>query len=57
MKKGSKRPGGKTAIIAITDYEYGLACIFQTTFEGKATPYEVEVFETLEEAKQWMFAE
>jgi hypothetical protein len=50
----SNRAAGKTAIVFTSPFEYGLGRIFQTFVEMKATPVELKLFRSLDEAKQWL---
>ncbi|MBN2323947.1 MAG: hypothetical protein JXQ30_09440 [Spirochaetes bacterium] len=53
---GNKRKGGKTAIVAPLDLEYGLGRMIQTWAGIGGLPYETKVFRTPEEAGQWLFS-
>ena len=53
-KRGSTRHGGKTALVAPDNIEYGMSRMYQMIAELKKVPYEIQVFRSLEEAKQWL---
>ena len=46
--------GGKTALVFNSLFEYGLGRIFQTFVEMNMTPFEVELFLSLDEAMEWL---
>ena len=48
------RRGGRTAIVASKDLEYGLGRMMQTWADIDEFPYEIEVFRILEEAREWL---
>jgi len=54
-KYGSSKQGGKTAIVAPKDLEYGLSRMFKTMTEIVEVPFEVHVFRSLDEAMLWLF--
>lgn len=57
LKQRSESPGridGKTAIVAKKDLAYGLSRMFQSLSEMNRVPFEVSVFRTIEEAKEWL---
>ncbi len=49
-----KRSGGKTALVASGDLEYGLSRIAQALAEIKSFSFQMEVFRSLKEAIQWL---
>ena len=53
---GNSRQGGRTAIVAPLDLEYGLGRMFQIWTDNKSFPFEIEIFRTLDEAKQWLLS-
>ena len=54
-KKGSIRQSGKTAVVAPTDLEFGMARMFQIMSDTDIFPFEIKVFRHYEEATQWLF--
>jgi len=50
-----KRKGGKTAVVAPGDLEYGMSRVADIMLEMKQPPFRSEVFRSLEEARQWLF--
>jgi hypothetical protein len=55
LNLGSRRQSGKSAIVAPSDLEYGMARMFQTMAEINDFPFVKRVFRSMEEAKQWLF--
>jgi len=55
QRGGSSRKGGKTAVIAPSDLEYGMARMFQIMSDTNGFPFEVKVFRYYGEASQWLF--
>ena len=53
IKQRARRGGGKTAIIAPVDLGYGFSKMFETMPGLKKASFEMGVFESLVEAKQW----
>ena len=49
-----KYSGGKTALVASGDLEYGLSRFSQTLAEMKSYPLQLEVFRSFEAAIQWL---
>jgi hypothetical protein len=56
INKSNRQPG-KTAIVTPSDLEYGMARMFQIMSNADDLPFNVGVFRTLEEARQWMLSE
>ena len=54
--RGSVRIGGKTAIVALSDNEYGLSRAFENLSKIKGLDFETKVFHSLEEATNWLFS-
>ena len=54
-KYGFKKRGGKNAIVAPENLEYGLSRMFKMMAEIVEVPFEVRVFRSLDEAMQWLF--
>jgi hypothetical protein len=48
------RPGGKTAIVAPTDLEYGICRMFDIFVEMADVPLDRQTFRTLKEAAKWI---
>ncbi|HUI93387.1 MAG TPA: hypothetical protein VLX68_14160 [Chitinivibrionales bacterium] len=48
------REGGKTALVASSDADYGLARMYEVFTEFAKLPASVKVFRTMEEAQQWI---
>ncbi|OPY77217.1 MAG: hypothetical protein A4E65_02815 [Syntrophorhabdus sp. PtaU1.Bin153] len=51
------RAGGKTAIVAPTDLEYGISRILGAFAKIRAVPFDTQVFRTLSEAAEWIGVE
>lgn len=51
---GERRQGGRTAIIAPQDLQYGLARMSEFFAEMESAPYNLRVFRSKEEALQWL---
>ena len=49
-----KLAGMRTAIVASTDLLYGFARMYQSLAEVKDSPLTVEVFRTVEKAREWL---
>ncbi|MBN2324754.1 MAG: hypothetical protein JXQ30_13555 [Spirochaetes bacterium] len=56
QQRKSNRQGGKTAIVAPRNHEYGMARMFQTRAKIRKLPFETKIFKTLEEARQWLLS-
>lgn len=54
---GANRPGGRTAIIAPDDLQYGLARMSEAFAEMESAPYSLRAFRDQEEAFQWLRSE
>jgi hypothetical protein len=54
QRSGSRRQGGRTAVIAPSDLEYGMARMFQIMSDTDDFPFETRVFRSNDEAKQWL---
>ena len=54
-KYGSNKRGGKNAIVAPENLEYGLSRMFKMMAEIVEVPFEVRVFRSLDEATLWLF--
>lgn len=48
------RPGGKTALVAPTDLEFGMSRVLDTFAQLHDIPLEVASFRSLAEAAQWL---
>jgi hypothetical protein len=53
-KLGSARRGGKTAVVAPEDLEYGFARMFQIMSDENGFPFRIKVFRRYEEAMMWI---
>jgi hypothetical protein len=49
-----ERKGGKTAVVASSDLQYGLSRIVGTLYEIENFPTQLKVFRTMDEAKGWL---
>ena len=49
-----KLAGMRTAIVASTDLLYGYSRMYQSLAEVRRSPLTVEVFRTVEEAREWL---
>lgn len=56
-KLGASRQGGRTAVIAPEDLQYGLARISEAFLEIESSPHSFSVFRTREKALQWLMAD
>jgi len=56
QRGGSSRQGGKTAVIAPSDLEYGMARMFQIMSDNDAFPFKIKVFRSYDEASQWLLS-
>ena len=54
---GVARRNGKSAVIASSDLEYGLARMFQIMTDNGEIPFKIKVFRYFGEATQWLFEE
>jgi hypothetical protein len=54
--RGNPRKGGRTAIVAPLDLEYGLGRMFEIWASTGEIPYETKVFRKLDEARQWLLS-
>lgn len=50
----AERTGGKTAIIASTELEYGINRASETMTQIEGYPFKVKTFRTVEEAEAWL---
>ena len=48
------RPGCKTALVATSDVGIGLVRLYASYLEVQGTAHEVQVFDSLKEAHQWL---
>jgi len=48
------RKGGKTAIVSGTSLEYGLSRMLSTFYEFEEMPFDVQVFENMDDALKWL---
>ncbi|MBC2734148.1 MAG: hypothetical protein HF981_07310 [Desulfobacteraceae bacterium] len=48
------RKGGKTAIVTGNSLEYGLSRMLSAFYEFEQMPFEVQVFESMDEATKWL---
>lgn len=48
------RKGGKTAIVTANDLGYGMGRMLETLYGLEQMPFEVQVFNNLEEAMRWI---
>ena len=46
---------GKTAIVASKDFSFGMMRMVETFSELESYPIQLQVFRTINEAKQWLF--
>jgi hypothetical protein len=53
-KLGVHRRGGRTAVIAPEDLQYGLGRMSETFAEIESTPYRFSVFRSRQDAMQWL---
>jgi hypothetical protein len=51
---GEKLAGLRTAIVAPTDLLYGFSRMYQSLAELREAPSTIEVFRTVEEAREWL---
>jgi hypothetical protein len=48
------RAGGKSAIVAAADVDFGLSRMFELLAEGHELPFDIRVFRTVQEAEGWL---
>ena len=48
------RSGGRTAVVASADLAYGLSRVYQISREIEQNPVDLEVFRTVDEARNWL---
>jgi hypothetical protein len=53
-RQDQKRPAGKTALVAATDLDFGLARMSQAYADQEELPWQIESFRTMEEAFIWI---
>jgi hypothetical protein len=53
---GARRAGGKTAVVAATALQYGMARMSEAFAEIESTPYEFRAFKSREAALAWLLA-
>ena len=53
---GVNRQGGRTAVVAPKDLQYGLARMSEVFLEAESAPFSFRVFRTRDEALQWLRA-
>ena len=51
------RKGGKTAIVSGNSLGFGLSRMLSTFYEFEQMPFEVQVFESMDEATKWLGVE
>ena len=49
-----ERRGGKSAVVASSDLQYGLSRILGTLYEIEAFPTQLKIFRIMDEAFQWL---
>jgi hypothetical protein len=49
-----KRRGGRTAIVCVTDLDYGLCRIFRAYADLSQIPFEINIFRRHNEAREWL---
>lgn len=49
-----KRAGGKTALVGSRDLEFGMVRTLKALREFQNPPYQIDVFRSVKEAKQWL---
>ena len=54
QKLGPGRRGGKTAVVAPEDLEYGMARMFQIMSDVNDFPFKIKVFRYFGDASQWL---
>jgi hypothetical protein len=54
QRLGSRRQGGKTAVVVPEDLGFGMARMFQIMSDTDDFPFKINVFRTYDEAKQWL---
>ena len=53
-ERAELRAGGKSAVIATADLEFGISRMVDIGLDLRDTPYEVRSFRTAEEARTWL---
>ena len=54
-RPGAARKGGKSAVLAPNDLEYGLAVMFRILSDKDGFPFGIGVFRSHKETGQWLF--
>jgi len=49
-----RRPGGKTALVASTQLDFGLGRMSHALAEREGLPWQIRVFRSIEEALEWI---
>ena len=49
-----ERKGGKSAVVASSDLQYGLSRILETFFEIEGFPTQLRIFRIMDEAIKWL---
>ena len=49
-----ERKGGKSAVVASSDLQYGVSRILGTLYEIEGYPTRLGIFRTMEEAMEWL---
>jgi hypothetical protein len=57
QKRASSIAGGRTAVVAPHNLEYGFARMLQMKSDTDDLPFKIGVFRTLEEANEWLLSE
>ena len=54
LRYSSTRAGGKTAIVALRDLEFGIGRVFDILGDIKEVEFEIKVFRKLSDAADWI---
>ena len=49
-----ERKGGKSAVVASSDLQYGLSRILGTFYEIEESPIQLKIFRVMDEAMEWL---
>jgi hypothetical protein len=54
MTHAEKRAGGKSAMVAPSELEYGLSRVYDAWHDIRRFPFQFRVFRSIEEANEWL---
>ncbi|HUL29981.1 MAG TPA: hypothetical protein VLZ03_05950 [Thermodesulfobacteriota bacterium] len=57
VKLGARRRGGRTAVVAPEDLQYGLGRMTEAFVESESAPFSFHVFRSRQDALSWLMAD